>query len=167
MGKWSLQVSGAAAVQVSLQRDGDRLRVQVEDQAFDALGEFTPDGEGLLRIGNAAHRFYAARVGEELHLWLDGETYRFLLPETRARVRRGESASASGELKSPMPGQVLKVLAQPGDRVTEHAPLVVIESMKMELTVTAPAEGTVAEVRCEPGQMVQMGAVLVRLEPVP
>jgi biotin carboxyl carrier protein len=56
------------------------------------------------------------------------------------------------------------VLAEPGATVSAHAPLVVIESMKMELTVTAPADGNVAEVLCEPGGRVDRGAVLLRME---
>ena len=65
-----------------------------------------------------------------------------------------------------MPGTVLKVCVQAGDRVEPQAPLVVVESMKMEMTLAAPAAARVREVVCAVGQMVEPGTVLVRLEPL-
>ena len=47
-----------------------------------------------------------------------------------------------------MPGQVLEVLVSAGDTVAAGEPLVRMESMKLQLTVPAPGDGTVAEVRC-------------------
>lgn len=59
-----------------------------------------------------------------------------------------------------MPGTVLVVKVAPGDRVTEGQPLLIVEAMKMEHTVTAPIDGVVAELRVRTGQAVGMDAVL-------
>jgi 3-methylcrotonyl-CoA carboxylase alpha subunit len=59
---------------------------------------------------------------------------------------------------------VRAVLVAPGDEVERAAPLVVLEAMKMELTVAAPAAGRVAEVRCAEGERVVEGAQLVVME---
>jgi 3-methylcrotonyl-CoA carboxylase alpha subunit len=66
------------------------------------------------------------------------------------------------DLTAPMPGTVLKVLVAPGQRFEAHAPLVVMESMKMEMTLSAPHAGRVGMIECRPGQLVAMGAVLMR-----
>lgn len=69
-------------------------------------------------------------------------------------------AQSSGQLAAPMMGKVVAVKAEPGDRVTQGQVVLVLESMKMELRVTAPYDGVVSELRCKPGDMVERSAVL-------
>ena len=59
-----------------------------------------------------------------------------------------------------MPGTVLAVKAAPGDRVRSGQPLVIVEAMKMEHTVRAPADGVVAELTAAPGQQVALDETL-------
>ncbi|MDQ1491538.1 MAG: propionyl-CoA carboxylase alpha chain, partial [Actinomycetota bacterium] len=66
----------------------------------------------------------------------------------------------SGSLVAPMPGTVVKVLAAPGDRVVKGDPVVVIEAMKMEHTIGAAADGTVAEILVEVGRQVDIDQVI-------
>jgi acetyl-CoA/propionyl-CoA carboxylase, biotin carboxylase, biotin carboxyl carrier protein len=109
------------------------------------------------------------RTGHYLHvrdagtLWLgrDGRAWAF----TRHLIgdpgdRPGAAAAGDGVVRSPMPGTVLVVKAQAGDRVSEGQPLVIVEAMKMEHTVTAPCDGVVSELRVEAGRPVDMDAVL-------
>jgi biotin carboxyl carrier protein len=63
-----------------------------------------------------------------------------------------------------MPGNVLRVLVAPGDAVVAGQPLVVVEAMKMEHQVLAPADGTVATVHVTPGQQVDTGQALLQME---
>ena len=62
-----------------------------------------------------------------------------------------------------MTGKVVQVRVQPGQRVQADDVLVVLEAMKMEYRLTAPHDGAVATVACEPGQLVDLGATLVTL----
>ena len=62
-----------------------------------------------------------------------------------------------------MVGSVLEVVASPGDVVEPTDPLVILESMKMEIPVLAENGGTVAEIRVTEGDVVQEGDVLVVL----
>ena len=63
-----------------------------------------------------------------------------------------------------MPGNVLRVLVTAGDAVTAGQPLVVVEAMKMEHQVLAPADGTVATVHVAPGEQVDTGQPLLQME---
>ena len=74
-----------------------------------------------------------------------------------------DDALAHGSLLAPMPGSVLRVGAAVGDAVTAGQPLVWLEAMKMEHTITAPADGMLVELNVEPGQQVEVGAVLARV----
>ena len=75
-----------------------------------------------------------------------------------------DTAVAQGSLLAPMPGSVLRVGAAQGDTVTAGQPLIWLEAMKMEHTVTAPADGVLAELNVDAGQQVDVGAVLARVE---
>jgi propionyl-CoA carboxylase alpha chain len=75
-----------------------------------------------------------------------------------------EKVTPAGSLLAPMPGLVLRVLAEVGAVVTAGQPLLVLEAMKMEQTVSAPADGVVAELRAKAGEQVSTGQVLAVLE---
>jgi acyl-CoA carboxylase subunit alpha len=67
---------------------------------------------------------------------------------------------ASGSLLAPMPGTVVSVAASPGEQVVAGQPVLVLEAMKMQHTVTAPTAGTVTEIPVEPGRQVAAGDLL-------
>ena len=66
---------------------------------------------------------------------------------------------------APMPGTVVAVKVKAGDRVTAGQPLLIMEGMKMELTLTAPVAGTVERVLCAAGESVEAETVLVDIRP--
>jgi len=68
------------------------------------------------------------------------------------------------EIKAPMGGKVIKVSVKVGDQVAEDDEVVVLEAMKMEMPILSEDDGTVAEVKVEPGQTVEAEQVLVVLE---
>ncbi|WP_102419717.1 biotin carboxylase N-terminal domain-containing protein [Mycobacterium sp. 4858] len=74
------------------------------------------------------------------------------------------SAVEQGSLVAPMPGNVIRLGAEIGDNVTAGQPLIWLEAMKMEHTITAPSDGLLAELNVETGQQVEVGAVLARVE---
>jgi len=67
----------------------------------------------------------------------------------------------TGKLTAPMPGKVVSIQVQLGQRVAQHAPLLVIEAMKMEHTITAPFEGIVEAIHYEQGEQVAEGIELL------
>ena len=79
-------------------------------------------------------------------------------------ARSGAAGLADGIVRSPMPGTVLTVHVAAGDRVAKRQPLVVVEAMKMEHTVSAPVDGTVTELTVKAGQQVQMDETLAVIE---
>ena len=77
-------------------------------------------------------------------------------PPAREEVRGGCVA--------PMPGKIVAVMVKPGDEVEKGAPLVILEAMKMEHTIAAPAHGVVKEVHYAAGEQVLEGAELIAFE---
>ncbi len=68
------------------------------------------------------------------------------------------------ELKTDITGSVWKVLKQPGDRVDEEEPVLIMESMKMEVPVMATEAGVVREILVKEGDTVSDGTVVARIE---
>ena len=74
---------------------------------------------------------------------------------------------AVGGLRAPMPGKVIAHLAEVGARVAKGTPLMVLEAMKMEMTVSAPRDGVLESFRFAPGEQVPEGAELVIITEAP
>jgi biotin carboxyl carrier protein len=75
----------------------------------------------------------------------------------------GTAAATGDAVLAPMTAKVVQVRTKPGAKVAEGDLLLVLEAMKMEYRLTAPRAGTVAEVGCSEGELVDLGTTLVRL----
>ena len=75
----------------------------------------------------------------------------------------GESHAEGGRLSAPMPGKILSFSVKAGDKVTKGQPLAVMEAMKMEHTIAAPADGVVEELMYAPGDQVTEGSELLKI----
>ena len=87
----------------------------------------------------------------------------WLLTPWRQDAAHG-AADGSGAIVAPMPGKVISVEVEKGDAVTKGQKLLTLEAMKMEHTLTAPFDGTVAELNASAGAQVQVDALLVMIE---
>ena len=76
-------------------------------------------------------------------------------------------AGAARGLRAPMPGRILELIAAPGAIVRKGAPLLMLEAMKIEHTILAPAAGVLTAFRVAAGEQVAEGAELVSFEPTP
>jgi biotin carboxyl carrier protein len=132
-------------------------------------------GEGILSHQHSLEEagaivpFYYHLDCPHVHVWVQGQSYVFekasLLPQRGNGSGAGGQGAGSGEVKSPMPGTILKIMVTPGQVVEAAQVLLIMESMKMEMTLTAPYAGVVDSVFCEAAQLVEMGSVLVKMAP--
>jgi pyruvate carboxylase subunit B len=125
----------------------------------------------LVTIGSEVHRVIVRRGDTRgaYTLWVDGFRFEGEALDERTRAIRdatAEFAVAMGpaSLIAPMPGLIMRVNAAPGDDVQAGQGLIVMEAMKMENELRAPAAGKVKAVLVEPGKAVEKGAVLVEFE---
>ncbi|GAT12169.1 acetyl/propionyl-CoA carboxylase subunit alpha [Mycolicibacterium novocastrense] len=137
-----------------------RSRLELPDHDGVALVSATPT-RVVLSVDGVDRAFEVARYGREVFVDSPlGPVQLAALP----RFADPDAAVAHGSLLAPMPGSVLRVGAAAGDTVTAGQPLVWLEAMKMEHTVTAPGDGVLAELNVEPGQQVDVGYVMARVE---
>jgi len=99
-------------------------------------------------------------IGDSYHIHSSSGTCEI---EVLPRYPVQHIATDEGSANSPMPGQVLKVLVDPGQKVVRGDPLVILEAMKMEHTLRASVDGTVEKILVAQGDVVGPGQVLVRI----
>jgi 3-methylcrotonyl-CoA carboxylase alpha subunit len=138
-------------------RRGPPASVDGTDQAVRALG----DGRFVVDVDGRPVQVLAAAHGDTVHLQLRG---RSAVIERVDPTRSGTGAGAGGgDAAAPMPGVVVSWVAQPGAQVKAGDALLVIESMKLQVTIEAPRDGLLESLPFAPGQSFQRGAVLAHL----
>lgn len=143
--------------------DGKSLRAQIADIPGTPLQ--------MLSIGNERFRILARRGTERgsFDVALEGHRLQAEALDERARVIRELSGASrkragAGNLVAPMPGLVTRINVKEGDVVRAGQGLVVMEAMKMENELRAPANATVKRVAIAAGSAVEKGALLLELE---
>ena len=128
---WQLALNGEMHLLSGMTQTGARLSVTLGTRRVEGSVVVTP---------------------KETHVFFSGEHYRLNLINS---LHTGEDTEeAAGKVVSPMPGAVTALLVKVGDRVTRGTPLLVLEAMKIEHTLTAPFDGVVEEIRFQPGEQV-------------
>ncbi len=122
------------------------------------------DGELVLTMGGRTVRYaYAEQSGAPGGglLWLGRDGHAWAVrAEPRLTARTADRRATDGIVASPMPGTVLTVNVTEGQEVVFGQPLLIVEAMKMEHTVTAPLDGAVTDLMVKPGQQVAMDETL-------
>jgi acetyl/propionyl-CoA carboxylase alpha subunit len=161
MMRLTLDIDGTSH-SVALLRHGTGGRIWVGDASHEATITGDESGERIVVVDGVSHRVWVAQHGETSWVHAFGRAWEINLPDPvkQASGAHDESDSAL----APMPGTVVEVLVQPGDQVTRGQVLLVIESMKMQTSITAGRDGKVAEVPAAKGQSFDRGALLARLQ---
>ncbi|MGH3199502.1 MAG: biotin carboxylase N-terminal domain-containing protein [Streptosporangiaceae bacterium] len=140
---------------------GDIVRVSVNGAPLEGLVHAASPEHVDLEIDGTRQIYRVHQVGAGVYVDAsDGSTALSEAP----RFGDPEKTAPAGSLLAPMPGLVLRVLAEVGAVVTAGQPLLVLEAMKMEQTVSAPADGVLAELRAKAGEQVSAGQILAVLE---
>jgi biotin carboxyl carrier protein len=117
----------------------------------DTRVRFDDDGAARVALGGVERRYLVRSSPEEI--WVARDGHQLVL---RTQHRGGEEIELVDSLQAPLPGRVVKVNVADGDAVEKGQVLLVLESMKMELSITAPHAGIVAGVALKPGDRVAL-----------
>ncbi len=147
-------VHRGASYRIGVCQTGPRnYRVELEGARIDAEIEQVSEHERRLRYGGRSHRTMTALQDRDLLVEVDGVPH---------RISRDEG----GLVRSDAPGVVVAVTVAAGDEVRAGDVVAVTESMKMELSLTAPVDGRVREVLVSPNSHVTAGRPLLQIEPL-
>ncbi len=119
-------------------------------------------GAGMVRVGSGSgQQAWVAASGSTRWVFLNGEVFELDAQDAR---RRRPAATAHAALVAPMPATVVRVDVAPGATVRKGDTLLILEAMKMELPIRAPADGVVRAVLCRARDLVKPGVPLVEME---
>ncbi|MGO8895424.1 MAG: acetyl/propionyl/methylcrotonyl-CoA carboxylase subunit alpha [Streptosporangiaceae bacterium] len=127
------------------------------------------DGTLMVTCQGRTQRYVYAHTGSATGhgtAWLgrDGQAWA-LAEEEPLAAGPADAGGGDGVVRSPMPGTVLAVKAAKGERVRAGQPLLIVEAMKMEHTISAPVDGVVAELTAAVGQQVGLNEALAVISP--
>lgn len=158
---------GAEQFKITIEPHGDAYDVLIGDRHYQVYGELHANGQIDLVIDSQRQRAYTAistNAAITQHtVWLAGQSWTVTPIDAQVQRSRRTSQSSGGSLTATMPGQVRALLVAVGDVVVAGHPLIILEAMKMELRISAPTSGTVAQINCAVGDVVARGQLLIEL----
>ncbi len=154
-------VEGEASHTARIQFLGDGLKISLNGASHALSGEQLADGRLQVGLDGRIFKARAVRDGDDWHVFCEGDYRRLSLKPELAGV---DEDTRAGSLAAPMPGKVIKVMTSAGAKVSKGDPLLILEAMKMEHTITAPADGVVKEIHYAAGEQVLEGAELITLK---
>ncbi len=121
-------------------------------------------GSFITTLAGRTERLRAVAHGDTIYVQLRGRSVK-LNKVDPTRAAASGAAGGAGASHAPMPGVVVSLLASLGQQVQKGDALLVIESMKLQMTISASVGGEVAELPLAVGQTFQRNDMLVRLQP--
>jgi 3-methylcrotonyl-CoA carboxylase alpha subunit len=135
---WSVSLGAKPSSMILVERDGKHL---------------------VIKLDGATVRGTVVRDKDVFHVFTGGAHVALSYNDPLAHA--GEAEAEGGRLTAPMPGKIVAVIAEKGKQVEKGAPLLIMEAMKMEHTIAAPANGTVEDFLYAVGDQVAEGAQLL------
>jgi biotin carboxyl carrier protein len=158
----------------TLKVKASRLEVRPHDELFEieidgvtkviSISRISPAHLSIILDGKS-YNVEVERFREKYRVVTRGEVYEFSVTDER-EVATTAKAQVSGRLvvTAPMPGLVVELMCEAGQRVEADTGVLVLEAMKMQNEITAPVSGTISEIPVEPGASVNSGDCLFVIE---
>ncbi len=161
-----LKRSGGIEREVELASISDSaVLARIDGEEIPARIERLADGSAMLAIGDRRYHIAGLKGANSIHVAAGGMSAEYQIVEARRGAH--QTGLTSPTIDAPMPGTVLKILVMVGARVAANDPLIVLEAMKTETTLSAESPAIVKAVCVQVGQKVDHGATLIELSPVP
>lgn len=144
---------------VRIEQVGGDYTITIGERTYRAQIVRAADGALTFLVDGQQHYALTAHKGSQRWVALGAQL--FALTKVEKSTRRRVRGQTDGSLTASMPGQVVKLLVNEGDVVTQGQPLLVLEAMKMEMRLNAPQSGTVTKLLCSVGQIVERGQALL------
>ena len=150
--------------QLEIKRDGEKVFASVDDRHYELeASEVEPDVY-LFKFNHQIYQIYVspngiANVGNRQFEIGISDPKRL-----RGSSKAGEQAGGAAEVKTAMPGKVVRILVEQGMEVKQGDGIMVVEAMKMQNEMKAPKDGVVKEIRALTGATVNAGDILAVIE---
>jgi biotin carboxyl carrier protein len=158
----------AETYDIELEREGERLRARVNAREYDL--EFSEPEQGVFLLKNDGKIYEAAvspTANDHISVRVRNTEFEVAITDPkrlRGSAAVGEDASGKAEIRTAMPGKVVRILKAVGDAVQKGDGVIVVEAMKMQNEMRSPKDGTISDIKVVEGETVSSGDVLVVIE---
>jgi len=147
---------------VAARRRGEGFELEFADSRRQVKSYRREDRRLTVHLDDATVAGSVVRQGSRIEVFLPGRHHILEMHDPLRQELAVESSA--GDLEAPMPGKIIAILVGTGDRVEKDVPLLILEAMKMEHTIRAPARGRIARILCRVDEQVGEGTELIEFE---
>lgn len=155
---------------VEIKRDGFNLIADVNGRVYQLEASQLEPNVWLFKHENEIYQIFVSpneRAGEPFSVNAGTENYEIKIYDPkrlRGKHGAGEHADGASEIKTAMPGKLVRVLVETGAEIKKGDGVLIVEAMKMQNEMKAPKDGIVKEIRFQEGATVNAGDVLAVIE---
>ena len=150
--------------QVEIKRDGEKVFAKIDEREYNLEASEVESDVWIFKYENQIHQIYVAPNGI---VNVGNKQFEITLRDPkRLRGSSGSDVIADGiaEIKTAMPGKIVRILVESGAEILQGDGVIVVEAMKMQNEMKSPKDGIVKEIRFAEGETVNAGDVLVVIE---
>lgn len=145
---------------LEVERVGDGFEVRSEEPRFEAAVSSGATGSYSVLVDGASYEARVTHENGEIHVEVLGERFRFGVGSELDAGAASSRATGRKEVKAPMPGKVVKLLAAAGDALSAGQGVLLFEAMKMQNEIRSPQDGVLADLAVEEGQAIEARELL-------
>lgn len=150
--------------EIEIKRDGEKVFARVGERNYEIEASEVEPGVYLFKHDNQVYQIYAAPNGV-VNLGNHQFEIKIIEPKRlRGAVAAVANADGAAEIKTAMPGKLVRVLAAEGAEIKQGEGVLIVEAMKMQNEMKSPKDGIVKEIRYAEGATVNAGDVLAIIE---
>ena len=160
---------------VQVRRDQDNFVVTIDERPYTVQAELIGPDQIQITMDNKVYTCAIGQEGNRRFVFLDGKLYELRKVEKTAftSYEHGDlpdstmlSDESEGDVISPMPGRIVKILVQEADIVESGQDLLIVEAMKMENRIKSPYSGRVTCIHFQEGDQISDGTPLMEIDPL-
>jgi biotin carboxyl carrier protein len=156
--------------EINLKKNGENFSAEIDDRVYELEAHEVEPNVYLLKNENKIYQIFVApneKQNEPFSVNLGNNDFEIKITDPK-RMRSASSANANAdgaaEIKTAMPGKVVRILVEQGAEIKSGDGVLIVEAMKMQNEMKAPKDGMVKEIRVEEGATVNAGDVLAVIE---
>lgn len=156
--------------EISLKQTGENVSAEVDGRAYELEASEVEPNVYLLKHANKIYQIFVApneKPNEPFAVTVGNNNFEIKLIDPkrmRSAAGAGENADGAAEIKTAMPGKVVRVLTEAGAEIKAGDGVIIVEAMKMQNEMKSPKDGTVKEIRFAEGATVNAGDILAVIE---
>lgn len=146
------------------ERKDGHMQVWLDNKTYNVLLRFLSSEELIIKLDGRVYDVIVHSNSRDYQVYINGKCISIGKRTALQLLGKKADVSCRREIKASMPGRIVDVLAEEGDRVKKNQAVVILEAMKMQNEIKSPQDGTILKLGPKPGDPVESGVLLFTVE---